>query len=74
LNDIRVKVVHGQWFTFSEGGTVAHISRRSLQIEDTVDMANVLEKAADDASKLFLDLQFLLARIDEVLSKAATKK
>jgi hypothetical protein len=55
------KVVHGQWFAFSEGGTVAHISRQSLQIEDTTDMAKLLEKATADGNKLFIELQMLLS-------------
>jgi hypothetical protein len=63
LNDIRVKVVHGQWFAFSEGGTVAHISRRSLQLEDTTDMANLLDRATADGHKLFVDLQVLLSHL-----------
>ena len=65
LNDIRVKVVHGQWFAFSEGGTVAHISRQRLQIEDTTEMAKLLEKATADANKVFVDLQLLLSHFLE---------
>jgi hypothetical protein len=65
LNDTRVKVVHGQWFTFAEGGTVAHISRRSLKTEDTKDMAALLEKEANDALAVAVDLQLLLSRFRE---------
>jgi hypothetical protein len=66
LNDIRVKVVHGQWFAFSEGGTVAHISRRSLQTEDTIEMAKLLEEATADAQQLFAELQLLLWNFRDV--------
>jgi hypothetical protein len=66
LNDIRVKVVHGQWFAFSEGGTVAHISRRSLQIEDTTEMAKLLDTATADAQQLVGDLQLLLWNFRDV--------
>jgi len=65
LNDIRVKVVHGQWFAFSEGGTVAHIPRRSLQIEDTTEMAMLLDKATADGNKLFVELQVLLSHLED---------
>lgn len=62
LNDIRVKVVHGQWFADFEGGTVAHVSRRKLETEDTKDMAKLLIKATDEIRAVFVELQLLLSK------------
>src|ERR1700748_1567690 len=53
LNDIRVKVAHGQWFAFYEGGTVARVSRRTLATEDTNDMVKLLEKATNEVTAAF---------------------
>ena len=66
LNDIRVKVVHGQWFD-NEGGTVAHVSRRTLATEDTKDMAKLLEKATNEMRDVFNELQLLLSKFREEL-------
>jgi hypothetical protein len=46
---------------------VAHVSRRTLAIEDTKDMANLLEKPADEIGHVFNDLQLLLSRFREEL-------
>jgi hypothetical protein len=67
LNDIRVKVVHGQWFAFYEGGMVAHVSRRTLAIEDTKDMAKLLEQATNEIRDVFNELQLLLSKFREEL-------
>jgi hypothetical protein len=65
MNDTRVKVVHGQWFPFAEGGVVAHRSRQNLKQEDTIGMAALLEKLSQEGSNLFVDLQFLLAKFED---------
>jgi hypothetical protein len=67
LNDIRVKVAHGQWFAFHDGGMVAHVSRRTLAIEDTKDMAKLLEKATNEIRDVFNELQLLLSKFREEL-------
>jgi len=71
LNDIRVKVAHGQWFAFHEGGMVAHVSRRSLEIEDTKDMAKLLETATDQMTGVFDELQVLLTTFREELKEVS---
>lgn len=71
LNDIRVKVVHGQWFESHEGGMVAHVSRRSLAIEDTKEMAKLLEQATNEIRVVFMELQLLLSKFREELGTPA---
>jgi hypothetical protein len=65
MNDTRVKVVHGQWFPFVDGGTVAHRSRQNLKLEDTSGMATFLEKQSQEGRALFVDLQVLLAKFED---------
>jgi hypothetical protein len=65
LNDTRVKVVHGQWFAFSRGGTVAHKSRQTLRQQDTTGMAELLEKQTKAAVGVFVDLQVLLSKCED---------
>jgi hypothetical protein len=65
MNDTRVKVVHGQWFPFAEGGMVAHRSRQNLKLEDTTGMAALLEKQSQEGVSLFVDLQVLLAKFED---------
>ena len=61
LNDLRVKVVHGEvWFPGHNGGTVAHVSRQTLELKDTSGMAERLEQAAAQSGRLFGDLHALL--------------
>jgi hypothetical protein len=53
LNDVRVKVVHGLWVPFHEGGTLQHISRSSLKITVSVEQAEELEQYAARANHLW---------------------
>ncbi|MGY4463108.1 hypothetical protein [Bradyrhizobium sp. LB13.1] len=62
MNDTRVKVVHGQWFPYAEGGMVAHRSRQNLKLEDTTGMAALLEQQSQDGVGTFAYLQDLLSR------------
>jgi hypothetical protein len=52
INDERVRVVHGLWVPFMEGGTVHHVSRSSLRVSMSVDQAKHLEHQADLANHL----------------------
>jgi hypothetical protein len=65
MNDTRVKVVHGQWFPFIDGGVVAHRSRQNLKLEDTTGMAALLEKQAQEGIGTFAYLQGLLAKFED---------
>jgi hypothetical protein len=47
FNDLRVKVVHGTWFPYREGGTLLHVSRQSLQDQYTDEMAEYLEEQSE---------------------------
>lgn len=49
LNDLRVKVVHGDWGFEKEGAVLSHVSRRNLQSARLVQMRDLLEKKADEA-------------------------
>lgn len=66
MNDTRVKVVHGQWFPFMEGGAVVHRSRQNLKSGHTIEMAALLEKQAQDGVSLFISLYELMAKFDDV--------
>ena len=48
MNDVRVRVTHGLWMPFMQGGTVTHISRRSLKPQLSPDQAKELENHARD--------------------------
>ena len=52
LNDVRVRVVHGFWVPFLDGGTVYHASRRGLKSTASADQAESLEKMADEAWRI----------------------
>ena len=60
LNDLRVKIVHGQWWPHFEGGTLLHVSRRSLKENHSAEMAAHLTKQAELTRQLFWELQLLL--------------
>jgi hypothetical protein len=74
MNDTRVKVVHGQWFPFAEGGMVAHRSRQNLKLEDMTGMAAFLEKQSQEGVSLFADLQVLLAKFEDRSGDAVTSR
>jgi hypothetical protein len=63
LNDLRVKIVHGNWWPDFEGGTLLHVSRRSLREEVFAEMAAHLEKQVDVARELYWGLTVLLSRV-----------
>ncbi|MCP3468024.1 hypothetical protein [Bradyrhizobium sp. CCGUVB23] len=52
MNDTRVKVVHGQWFPFMEGGAVTHRSRQNLKSESTIEMASAAGEAGAGRRRL----------------------
>jgi hypothetical protein len=60
LNDVRVKVAHGLWVPFHEGGTVQHVSRSSLKISVNVEQAKQLEQYADQANHLWKTLEEIM--------------
>jgi hypothetical protein len=62
MNDVRVKVVHGQWFPDFGGGTVAHASRQNLAWKDTENMAGLLKQQAEQAGQTFEALHILLSK------------
>jgi hypothetical protein len=65
LNDVRVKVVHGtQWEEDYDGGTLLHVSRQSLKMQELKGMAAFLDKEADNCSEVFGELCGLFLRVD----------
>lgn len=72
MNDMRVKVVHGQWFPWADGGWVAHRSRQNLKLENTTGMAALLEKQAQEGIDTFVGLQDLLSRFLDKEDAAST--
>lgn len=57
LNDVRVKVVHGLWVPFMDGGRVWHVSRNSLKPSMNVEQASELEHYCSIANQLLKRLQ-----------------
>jgi hypothetical protein len=56
LNDNRVRVAHGLWMPFLDGGTVHHTSRR-LKREVKPNQAAFLEKLADEACYIRAEME-----------------
>ena len=56
LNDNRVRVVHGLWVPFIDGGTVHH-TPRSLKSKTSANQAASLEKLADEAAHLRAEIE-----------------
>jgi hypothetical protein len=52
LNADRVRVVHGLWFPFEEGGIVSHVPRSSLKTTRFANQAEALERRANEANAL----------------------
>lgn len=52
LNEERVRVAHGLWVPFEQGGTVHHTPRASLKFTVREEQAAHLEKQADAANAL----------------------
>jgi len=63
LNQERVRVAHGLWVPFREGGVVHHVARTSLKTTRTVGQAEHLEKQADRANGLRFKLEKLIAEL-----------
>jgi hypothetical protein len=51
MNDVRVRVVHGLWVPFKDGGTLVHTSR-SLKTYLNADQARQLEEDALETNQL----------------------
>ena len=52
MNDVRVRVVHGLWAPFQDGGTLLNISRRNLKPFMSGDQAQRLEAHAGEVNQL----------------------
>ena len=57
LNDNRVRVAHGLWVPFKDGGTVHHTLRRGLKSIASANQAASLEKLADEACHLRAEIE-----------------
>lgn len=60
LNQERVRVAHGLWVPFREGGVVHHVPRSSLKSARSVGQIEHLESQADRANGLRASLERLL--------------
>jgi hypothetical protein len=56
LNGERQRVAHGVWVPYFRGGMVQHVSRNSLRPVMHEDQIAVLDKWAEEASKIRTDL------------------
>jgi hypothetical protein len=61
LNDERVRVVHGYWEAHRD--QLHHVSRNSLQLMEYDERADYLDRQADVASRLRVELKLLMARM-----------
>jgi len=64
LNDERNRVAHGLWVPFMDGGTLHHVSRRSLKSDRQANRAAALEKLADEANRLRAELEQAFTSIE----------
>ena len=60
LNQERVRVAHGLWVPFREGGVVNHVARSNLKSNRSIGQAEHLESQADRARDLRASLERLL--------------
>jgi hypothetical protein len=60
LNNVRVRVAHGLWVPFDEGGTVHHVSRSNLKPSMNIDQAKHLEAQADEANRVRASFERLM--------------
>jgi hypothetical protein len=60
LNQERVRVAHGLWVPFREGGVVHHVTRSSLTNTRSIDQATHLEGQANMAQKLRGEIENLV--------------
>jgi hypothetical protein len=63
LNEDRVRVAHGLWVPFREGGVVHHVSRSRLKPARSVQQAQYLQDKATKANELRFRLSQLTAAI-----------
>ncbi|HVR58989.1 MAG TPA: hypothetical protein VMT72_19435 [Pseudolabrys sp.] len=52
MNDVRVRVAHGLWVPFMQGGTVSHVSRQNLTPRLSSDQTQELERCASQTNAL----------------------
>jgi hypothetical protein len=57
---VRVRVAHGLWVPFKEGGTVHRLSRQSLKRVMSAGQAQELEKYASETNQLRSRLEKLM--------------
>ena len=65
LNDHRVRIVHGFWATGTDPNGVAlyHISRNKLEFEEFYSTSEEIERLADEAVAVFLELEVLFDKV-----------
>jgi hypothetical protein len=64
MNDVRVRVAHGLWVPFMQGGTVHHMSRQSLKPRMSHDQTQELEKNASDTNILRFNFERYAERLN----------
>jgi hypothetical protein len=63
LNTERVRVAHGLWVPFLEGGTVHHVTRNSLKPTLDVGQAQHLEDKADEVLTLRMEFERIMTGV-----------
>ena len=69
LNDVRKRDAHGLWVPSMEGGTVHYVSRGTLRNDRRTKQADDLEKAADEALSLRVELENAILLGDTPLAR-----
>ena len=65
MNAERVKIAHGLWVPFSDGGPLHHASRSSLQTVPAANRAAELQELATKAAKYRMAIENALAAFDK---------
>jgi len=63
INDDRVRIAHGLWVPFREGGVVHHVQRTKLKSRRSIDQAAYLEKQSDRINQLRSEFEKLVYQI-----------
>ena len=64
INDERNRIAHGVWHPARDGGTLHYVPRGNLKPQISADRAKALEKLADEARSLRVELEIAFANLE----------